>query len=137
MDAGFLDQAIFEWCDAEQVGYSFTTLLGSTHAWRPGTCVSDARIDHQRTNFAARFKVTTAKLYRGGAKAVLCKHSGDTATRIERQQGQIPTIELTNTGLGDAETNAGDGVDGFRGGRSVIDGHLYNLLQGRNKVKAR
>jgi hypothetical protein len=71
--------------------------------------------------------MTSAKLYWRSAKAVLRKHTCYGAAGIEREQRQIAPVKLADSGLGDTEAYAGDGVKGFGSGSGVIDGHVLPL----------
>ncbi len=56
-------------------------------------------------------------------EAVVGEYAGDGGSGIERNQRQIAAVGLAYAGLGNAEPDAGDGMEGFRGGGRVVDGH--------------
>jgi hypothetical protein len=74
--------------------------------------VGDAGVDDQRTDVAAKFQMAAADVHRCGAKAVAGKHAGYAAPGVECQHGQVVAMRLTDGSRGDAETNAGNRIDG-------------------------
>ena len=73
--------------------------------------------------------MASAKLDRRGAEAVLGEDAGDRATLIQSQQREITPVQLADAGFGEAEADAGNGEQGFGGGRGEIDGHLQPLSE--------
>jgi hypothetical protein len=107
------------------------------HALLAGGGVGDAGVDHQRTNAATARQMLATQGNRRRTAAILSEHSRSAAPRCELDQRQVAPVLLADARLCRAETNAGDGKQGFRGGGGVIDGHESLLEYDQGSKTAR
>ncbi|EKE17661.1 MAG: hypothetical protein ACD_10C00330G0002 [uncultured bacterium] len=64
------------------------------------------------------------KLYRRGTKSILGEYASHRTTGIERHQGQITAIFLTNFSFSNPEANTCHGKNLIGRRRNVINGHF-------------
>ena len=113
-------------CAAPTPSSSPTASQVACAAWRPGSPVPALAMPVLITS--ARISPPAARWLRhnctGAAQKRFCVNTPATVQpAIERDQRQVAAVLLADAGLGDAETDTGDGKQGFGGGSGVVDGH--------------